>query len=70
MAFTAHLRIWAARLLLGVDQGGDRRIAAQLLHAAAAAGPDAPDGDAQPGADLGVREGRVFEEQGDQPLAR
>src|SRR5215813_4431127 len=56
--------------LFGVDQGGDRRVVSQLLYAAAAAGPDAPDGDAQPGADLGVRHGRVFEEHGDQALAR
>ena len=31
-------------------------------------GSDAPDWDTQPGADLGVRHWRVFEQQADQPL--
>jgi hypothetical protein len=62
-------RFTGGRLAVGVDQGSDRRIAAQLVQAAAAAWPDASDRDAQPGADLGVRHGRVFGEQGDQPLA-
>ena len=34
----------------GADQGGDSRVAAQLVQAAAAGGPDAADRDAQPGA--------------------
>src|SRR5689334_20156850 len=70
MTLASCLHIWAACCIFGVDQRGDRWIAAQLLHAPAAAGPDAPEGDAQPGADLGVWHGRVFEEHGDQPLAR
>ena len=56
---------------LGVD--GDQRCdgwgAAQLVQAAAAARPDAADRDAQPGADLGICQGRVLDEQGDQLLA-
>jgi putative flavoprotein involved in K+ transport len=50
------------------DQGGDRRVAAHLVQVAAAVRPDAPDRDPQPDADLGVRQGRVFEQQGDQSL--
>jgi hypothetical protein len=53
----------------GVDQGGDGQVAAQLVQAAAAAGPDAAGLDAQPGADRGVGQGRVFGQQGDQLLA-
>ena len=41
---------------------------AQLLQEPAAGGPDAADRDAQPRADLGVGQGRVFEQQGDQLL--
>src|SRR5256885_11793369 len=37
------------RPAIGVDQGGDRRIAAQLLQAAGTVRPDAPGRDAQPG---------------------
>src|SRR6185437_14973029 len=48
---------------------GDGRVAVQFVQAAAAAGPDAADRDAQPGADLGVGHRRVFDEQGDQLLA-
>src|SRR5215831_11358134 len=44
---------------LGVDEGGDGGVVAQLVEAAAAAGPDAADRDAQLGADLGVRQRRV-----------
>jgi hypothetical protein len=44
-------------------------MAAQLVQAAAAGGPDAAGRDTQLGADLGVRHGRVFDEQGDQLLA-
>jgi hypothetical protein len=54
---------------VGVEQSGDRRIAAQPVQAAAAAWPDAPDRDAQPSADLGVRHGWILHEHGDQPLA-
>ena len=54
---------------VGVEQSGDRRIAAQPVQAAAAAWPDAPDRDAQPRADLGVRHGWILHEHGDQPLA-
>ena len=54
---------------LGPDQGGHRGVAAQPFQAAAAAGPDAADGDAEPGADLGVRYRRVGDQQGQQPLA-
>ena len=49
-----------ARLGYGVDQGCDSRIAPEFVQAAAAAGLDAADRDAQPGADLGVRRGRVL----------
>src|SRR5215510_13675515 len=42
----------------GVDEGGDGGVVAQLVQAAAAAGPDAADRDAQPGADLGVGQRR------------
>ena len=54
---------------VGVDQGSNYWIAAQFFQAAAAAWPDAADRDAQLGADLGIRRGRVFGEQGDQLLA-
>ena len=50
-------------------QRSDGRIAAQLLQAAAAGRPDAPDRDTQLGADLGVRHRRVLDQHGDQPLA-
>jgi hypothetical protein len=56
---------------LGVD--GDQRRdgwrAAQLVQAAGTVRPDAAGRDAQPGADLGTCQGRVFDEQGDQLLA-
>lgn len=56
---------------LGVDQGGDGRITAQLFQAAAPSRPDAPSRDAQSRADLGGRHRRVLDEQGDQlPGAR
>jgi hypothetical protein len=45
-------------------------VAAQLVQAAAAGRPDAADGDAQPGADLGVGHGRVLDQQADQLPAR
>jgi hypothetical protein len=54
---------------MGGDQGGDGRVAAQLLQAAAAGGPDAPDRDAEPGADLDVGDRRVLDEDGEQLLA-
>src|SRR3984957_620907 len=38
-----------------LDQGGDGRVATHLVQVAAAGGPDAADGDAQPDADLGGR---------------
>ena len=41
---------------------------AELVQAAAAVRPDAADGDAKPGADLGVRHRRIFDQQGDQLL--
>jgi hypothetical protein len=44
-------------------------MAPQLVQAAAAGRTDASNWDAQPGADLDVGYGRVFDEQGDQPLA-
>ena len=43
-------------------------MAAQLFEAAATDRPDAPDRDAQLGADLGVRQWGVLDEQGDQLL--
>src|SRR6266568_2080622 len=52
---------------LDVDQGGDCRMAAQLLQAAGTMGPDAADRDAQLDADLGVRHRRILDEQCDQP---
>jgi hypothetical protein len=60
------VRIWAGFV---VDQGGDCRMAAEPGQAAAAGGPNAADRDAQPGADLGVRHGRVRDKQGNQLLA-
>ena len=57
------------RAWVGVDQGGDDRVAAQLAQAAAASGPDAADRDAQPGTDLGVRHGRVLDQHEDQSPA-
>jgi len=54
---------------LGVDQGSDGRVAAQPLQAPSATGPDAPGRDAQPRADLGIRDRRVCDEQGEQLLA-
>ena len=54
---------------VGVDQRGDGRVAAQLGQAAAPVRADAAGRDAQPGADLGIRHGRVLGEQGDQLLA-
>ena len=53
-----------------VGEGGDGWVAAQLVQAAAAGGPDAADRDTQPGADIGVRQGRILEQQEDQLLAR
>jgi hypothetical protein len=53
----------------GVDEGGDGWVTAQLVQAAAAGGPDAADRGAQPGADIGVGQGRVLEQQEDQLLA-
>ena len=53
----------------GVGERGDGRVPAQFVQAAAAGGADAADRDAEPGADLGVRQGRVGGQQGDQPLA-
>jgi hypothetical protein len=44
-------------------------VATQLGQAAAAAGPDAAGRDAELGADLGVRQGRILGQQGDQLLA-
>src|SRR5215469_3862168 len=52
----------------GLDQGGDRRVAAQLVQAPAAGGPDAADRYAQFGADLCIRHGRILDEHGEQPL--
>ncbi|HJZ25301.1 MAG TPA: hypothetical protein VJ370_03405, partial [Streptosporangiaceae bacterium] len=51
------------------SQRCDRRIAAELLQAAAAGRPDAADRDAYPDADVGVRHGRPDDEQGKQLLA-
>jgi len=48
-----------------VDQSRYCRVAAQLIQAAAAAWPNAPDWDAQRGADLGVWDGGVFGQQGE-----
>jgi hypothetical protein len=59
----ARFRRWSA------PRPPDRRIAAELVQAAAAGRPGADDRDAQPGADLGVRHGRLVDEQGKQPLA-
>ena len=42
-----------------VDQADDCRVAAQPVQVAVAVGPDAPDRDTQPGADLGVGHRRV-----------
>src|SRR4029077_15034592 len=50
-------------LCFGVYQGGDGRVAAQLVQAAGAAGADAAGRDAQRGADLGIGQRRVFQEQ-------
>ncbi len=55
-------------VFLGVDQRRDGGVAAYLGQAAAAAGADAADRDAQPGADLEVGQRRVRDEQGDQLL--
>jgi hypothetical protein len=44
-------------------------VAAQLVQASAAGGPDAPDGDAEAGADLGVGQRRVLDQQREQLLA-
>ena len=54
-------RYLVCRSCAGVDQRGDGRVTAQLVQAAAAGRADAPGSDAQPGADLGVRLGRVGE---------
>jgi hypothetical protein len=54
---------------LGVDERGDRRITAQFVQAAAAAWPDAACWDAERGADLRIRRGRVAGERGDELLA-
>jgi len=53
---------------VGVDQGGEGRVGAQLVEAAATQGPDAADRDTEGGADLGVGHGRVGGEQGEQLL--
>ena len=50
----------------GVHQSGEHRVMAQLIQATSPAGPDAPDRDAQPGADLGVRHGWILGEHFDQ----
>ena len=52
----------------GADERGDSWVMAQLVQAPAAVRPDAADRDAQPGADLGVRHGWIFDQQGDQLL--
>jgi hypothetical protein len=52
----------------GIDQGSDVRVAAQLVQAAAASRPDAANRDTQPDANLRIGHGRVFKQQGDQPL--
>ena len=62
-----YLASWGVSV--GVDQRGDGRVMAELVQAAAAARADASDRNAQLGADLGVRYGRVCDEQGDQLLA-
>jgi len=46
----------------GADEAGDGGVAAQLIQAAAALGPDAADRDAQPGADLRVGQRGVGDE--------
>ncbi len=56
------------RSCVGIDQGSDSRVAAQLVQAAAAGRPDTADRDTQPGADLGIGHGQVLKQQGDQPL--
>ena len=58
----------SCRAAVSVDQGGDGRMAAQLVQTAAAGGPDAPHRDAKPGTDLGVRNRRVLDQQQDQLL--
>jgi hypothetical protein len=50
----------------GVYQRGNGRMAAQFFQAAGAGWPDAADRDAQPGADLGIGNRRVLDEQGNQ----
>jgi hypothetical protein len=55
--------------LCGIDQGSNGRVAAQLVQAAATAGADAPDGDAQLSADLVVWHRGVFDQEREQPLA-
>jgi hypothetical protein len=52
----------------GVDQRCDGRVAAQPVQAAAASGPDASYRDTQPGADLGVRHGRILDQGADELL--
>src|SRR6478672_525695 len=54
---------------LRVDQRGDGRVLPHLVQVAAAVRADAADRDAQPGADIGVGQRRVGDEQGDQLLA-
>jgi hypothetical protein len=54
---------------VGVDQGSYCRIVTQHLQEAGAVRPDALDWDAQRDADLGVRRGRLRDEQGEQLLA-
>jgi kumamolisin len=51
-----------------VDQADDGRVAAQPVQGAAAVRADAPDRDAEPGADLGVGHGWIGDEQSQQPL--
>jgi hypothetical protein len=59
----------ALLFFLGVDQRRDGGVAAHLGQAAAAIRADAADRYAELGADLGVGQWRVRDEQGDQPLA-
>src|SRR2546429_4333948 len=68
-AFSWRTFIQRGGLGVGVDQRGEGRVAAQLVQAAAAARPDAAGRDAQPGADLRIRQRRIFDEQGEQMLA-
>src|SRR5712691_11792758 len=62
------MRTGSLRPSLDIDQVGYCRIAAQLFQAAAAAGPDAPDRYAKPGANFSVGHRRVSNEQGKQSM--